>query len=152
MSNMSLGARLAKNISEEDRNTREAAERKAALESAEGRANFKTIEDFFIGCEKYFTAGILAGTPTKKLLVIVGTPAIGNSQNSEVYSLLRLYDSSNPPKVTKPNHLYYGLWLDFVQWATQNELVAEWQYTHDGVGLLSWYHLVIKPAINSAKS
>ncbi len=146
MEPLSLGARLSRHLSEEKQNTRAAAEREALAQSEAALQAFQRVAHFFNTAKEFFTDGITAGTPSRKLFIMVGTPYREKGDNADIYQLLKLYDSANPPRITQPKHLYHSLWADFQAWAANNGLVPEWKYQYDGGGMSSWYELRVAPA------
>ena len=142
----SLGAKLAQTIDDEKRGTRAAAERAASRTSAQDLREFRQVADFFDKARAFFTKGIKAGTPLKKLEFIVGTEAVGKSSHAKVYSILSMWDSSDAPRITQPKHAMHALWAEFTTWAEANGLEARWEYRHDGAGINSWFALLVKPS------
>lgn len=147
---LSLGARLAQTSRAEAENTRELAEARARQASAEELRNFQLVERFFADAKDYFTQGILAGTPTAKLTIMVGREYAGQSANTDVEQLICGYNSSNTPQVLDPKHKYHSLWREFEAWCIQNELKPAWTYEWDGGGMTSWYRLRIAPLQGAA--
>jgi hypothetical protein len=77
--------------------------------------------------------------PLKKMGVLVGSTG-SRQENTQVYSLLRLYTDTEPAMAA-----FHAYWVDFQNWARENGLRAQWLKEHDGVGINGWARLTVTP-------
>ena len=150
MAPTTLGERLAQSIRLEQENTREAAERAAREASDNAMHEYRTVARFFESAQKAFMQGIEAGKPTKSLEIVVGTRGLGDAKNTEVYGILKMFESADKPRITQPNHPFHSLWCEFLEWARTNGLEPTWDYRWDGGGVHSWWVLGVKPLTPAA--
>lgn len=142
---LSLGVRLAQTQQAEENNTRALAEARAQAASAEELKKFRLVEAFFEKAKAYFSEGILAGSPTAKLSIMVGSEFRGQRDNVEVEPLICGYCNDSKARVLDPKHPYHSLWQAFEAWCVQNDLTPTWHYEYDGGGMSSWYRLRVSP-------
>ncbi len=148
--NETLGARLARTIVEEKASTVEAARRAAETQSAKDLAKFNEVQDFFACARQHFETCILQAIPARRISVQVGGPsrpeAPGLLQKRDIYSTLEgfRYSGDELRSLSKQGP-YQALWLEFQAWAKSNDLIARFDYEHDGGGIESWWCLRVKP-------
>lgn len=156
MTQATLGERLAQNISEERSNTRAAQERAAGHASEQARRDYETVAQFFEDAKQTIEEHILAGRPSKDLRIQVGRSgsfAQRVDDHANVYSLIEGWNYRNDMPITlSGNGKFSSLWSEFCAWGASQQLEPVFRYEHDGVGMHSWWALVVRPAGPSSAS
>ena len=137
---MSLGKQLAALRREENEKQLAAQREQDALLSREEAEALAAVRAFFYHAKSHVIHSLTNGE--------IPTPVrLGYRWHNLASDALRLCYWNNPSAwVDKPAHRYYGVWLEFVAWAAENELRVSWEYCHDGVGIESWMVLHINPS------
>jgi hypothetical protein len=127
---VTLGARILANLEEDAGHPVDLARKNAKKAGKE--VYFNTVENLFARFKLYVHESANAGDfPAPLRLTLKESDALNT------YSW--------KPGCTGPtkNHFCFALWEDFAHWATEEALVIEWQFGHDGVGMDSWWNLGI---------
>lgn len=132
----SLGELLRLRIESDKENTRLKLERDAREAGEEAQENLRLVTEFFEKAKAVFSAAILDFRQPKAIQV-------GAGQNMNIASVLYTYQQST--QVNKAGHKYYPIWLEFANWAAENDLVPEWEYQWDTGGIESWHLLRVSP-------
>lgn len=141
-----LGAILAKTLTEKHCASVELLRKKTEAESAEGVRKLDLVTAFYETAKTEFEAQIRAGK--SKIQIMVGSEYQGKSSHAEVEQLLLAGQYGRQMGLTQivsnPKHAYYPLWKAFSGWASKQGLDASFEYDYDGGGMSSWHHLTVK--------
>lgn len=136
---ITLGARILANFEDEVLHPIDAARKKAA---AAGKAqDFDTVEQLFERFKAHLTKSVENGGFPKPLRLTGPESSALNTYSWEPTSL-------GPA----PRHFAFALWQQLASWADSEEILIAWKFGHDGVGIDSWWDLVVaKPKAAAAK-
>jgi hypothetical protein len=140
MSKVSLGAQMLENKAKAAAAAAEAERIRVEKEDLQARKELATVKSFFAETKKKFIQDITAGNPETYVELR------GRGGMDSAYYVMDASSWNDPAKRIdmNKNHKFHKIWLEFESWALSNELVAQWEYTHDGMSE-SWHVLSVKP-------
>jgi hypothetical protein len=144
-----LGQQLAQNIEREKQAAYDSAAALEQMRTAEARAKFLTVQEFFEDAKSYFTAGIMGKLPSNSLYRQVGGARYSSPSEDchvELDKVIDAYQQNSGKGGTGPASMYdpkrfASLWTEFQQWATSQGLKAAWHYCWSSGGEDSWWQL-----------
>jgi hypothetical protein len=126
-----LGAQILATLDDAKLHPVDTARKKA--QKAGKLKDFDLIKKFFAGVRSQVRSAVKKGefpTPIRLLGPVSG--------------ILSSYSWRQDSHGIAKTSLFYPLWEEFLHWANEEELCFNWKYGHDGVGLESWWDLVLQ--------
>lgn len=140
---MSLGAKLhAQQQAERERIEREAI---AATQAAQAEQSRKTkiVETYFESVRGTIASVIEHGH--KMPIFTIGKQGGWVGDVAELSQIMQTYKGDFLSNLKDPYLFYARIWMSFVDWGYENDLVLSLVEEHDGMGRESWYVIDIKP-------